>query len=137
MMSFGIKKETTHYKEFTGGAAQISASTTAYAPINGTTNYNATENNRQTLISRTCLISNLVVVLGNGQPASGNLVFTVRKNGVDTALTITVLANAAAGTYSDTTHSVSFSAGDLISSKGANAATGNSAALVAWAVKTK
>jgi len=137
MMSFGIKKETTHFKEFTGGAAQVTASTTAYAPINGTTNYNATENNRQSLISRNCLISNLVVVTGSSQPASGSLTLTVRKNGVDTTLTITIPANQAAGTFTDTTHTVSFAAGDLISLKGVNAATGNSAALVAWSIKTK
>lgn len=136
-MSFGIKKETTHFKEFTGGAAQVTASTTAYAPINGTTNYNATENNRQSLISRNCLISNLVVVTGSSQPASGSLTLTVRKNGVDTTLTITIPANQAAGTFADTTHTVSFVAGDLISLKGVNAATGNSAALVAWSIKTK
>jgi len=137
MMGFGIKKETTHYKEFTGGAATITASTTAYAPVNGTTNYNATENNRQTLITRNCLVSNFVVVTSSNQPASGSLVFTIRKNGADTALVITLSAVTVAGTYSNTSDVVSFSAGDLISLKGVNNATTNSAGLIAWSIKTK
>lgn len=135
-MAFGIKKETTHFLQFTGGGAQVTASTTAYAPINGTTNFNATENNRQALVARTCKISGLTLVTGSSQPASGSIVFTVRKNGVDTALTITLAANAVAGTYSDSTNSVTFTKNDLISLKAVNNATGNSAALISWYIKT-
>jgi len=45
---------------------------------------------------------------------AANCVITVRKNGVDTALTCTI-ANATAGAASDTTHSFTVAAGDLIS----------------------
>jgi hypothetical protein len=45
---------------------------------------------------------------------------TIRKNGVDTSITLTIPAGSSIGTYSDTTNSVSFSAGDLISVKAVN-----------------
>ena len=134
-MNFGIRKETAHYKGFTGGGAQNTAGTTAYAPIGGTTNYNANERNRQTLVARYCKISNLTIVTGTAQPASGTMVFTLRKNGVDTSMVITIPINAAAGTFADTTHSVTFSPGDLISLKSVNNASGNSAELIAWSFR--
>lgn len=136
-MMFTIRKETTHFSEFTGGAAQVTASTTAYAPINGTTNYNATENNRQILISRTCLVSDLVITTTVTQPASGSLVFTLRKNGADTGITITLAAGQVAGTFTDSTHSVTFNKNDLMSLKAVNNATASSAALISWYIKTK
>lgn len=136
MSMFGIRRETPHYMVYTGGAAQVTASTTAYAPINGTTNYNATENNRQMLIPRPMKVSNLVVVTGTSQPASGSLILTLRKNGVDTSIVITIPANQAAGTFTYSATSVTFAAGDLLSLKGVNAATGNSAALITWGIRT-
>ena len=58
---------------------------------------------------------NMFVRTNSSQPSSGNLVCTLRKNGANTALTVTVPANASAGTYSDTntSHAVSFAQGDL------------------------
>lgn len=134
MIGFGIFRQTPHHKEFTGGGAQNTAGTTAYAPIGGTTNYNATERNRQIVIARACVIKNLSIVTGTSQPGTGTMVFTVRKNGVDTALTLTVAINAAAGTFADNTNEVSFSAGDLLSLKSVNNASGASAELTAWSV---
>lgn len=134
-MGFGIKREQAHYKDFTGGGAQNAAGTTAYAPIGGTTNYNATERNRQTVIGRPCKIANLSIITGTSQPASGSLVFTLRKNGVDTSLVVTVSANDPAGNYGDNTHSVTVVAGDLISLKSVNNASGNSAELTAWSFR--
>lgn len=61
-------------------------------------------------------VKNLYVRLATSQPASGNLVVTVRKNQVDTAITLTLTsASSAPATYSDTTHSFSIVAGDFIS----------------------
>ena len=60
------------------------------------------------------------------QPASGSLVFTLRKNGVSQALTLTVPANGAQGTRT-VTGSVSFAAGDLIDVMIVNNATSGSA----------
>lgn len=135
-MAFGIKKETPHFKEFTGGGAQNAGATTAYAPINGTTNYNATERNRQTIVPRACKIQNLVIVTGSTQPGTGTMVFTIRKNGVDTGVTVTIATNAVAGTYSDNSNSATFAAGDLLSLKSVNNAGTNGAELVAWAIRT-
>lgn len=136
MLGFGIRKEAPQPKEFSAGASQVGASTTAYTPINGTSSFNATESNRQSVIARTCLVSNLVVVTGTSQPATGSIVYTIRKNGVDTALTLTIPALTAAGTFSNTTNSVSFTAGDLISLKAVNNATGNSSGIIAWSILT-
>lgn len=59
------------------------------------------------------------------QPASGSQVFTVRKNGVDTALSITISAGSVPTTtpYSNTTNSVSFAVGDKLSIRRVNNAT--------------
>jgi hypothetical protein len=59
------------------------------------------------------------------QPASGSQVFTVRKNGVDTALSITISAGSVSTTtpYSNTTNSVSFAVGDKLSIRRVNNAT--------------
>lgn len=72
-----------------------------------------------------CTVNNFVIQK-NASPAGGTLVFTIRKNAVDTALIITCAAGSAAGNYFNTTTSVSFSAGDLISFKIVNNAPANS-----------
>lgn len=136
MGMFGIRRETPQYMVFTGGAATVTASTTAYAPINGTTNFNATENNRQILVPRPMKVSSFVVVTGTSQPASGSLVLTLRKNAADTSIVITIPANQAAGTFTYSTTSVSFASGDLLSLKGVNNATGTSTALITWGIRT-
>lgn len=137
MMGFGIRREKSHYQQYNAGAAQVTASTTAFAPIGSTSNFNATENNRQGIIPRPALVSNLVIVTATAQSGTGSIVFTVRKNGVDTALTITIAAGTAAGTFTDSTNSVLFAANDLISLKAVNNATANSTQLIAWSIKTK
>lgn len=65
----------------------------------------------------------------NAQPASGSLVFTLRRNGADTALVLTLAANAVAGVYT-ATGSIAIAAGDLICMKIRNNATATSANLV-------
>lgn len=137
MMGFGIRREKSHYLQFNAGAAQISAATTAYAPIGSTSNFNATENNRQTLATIPMLVSNLVITTATSQSGTGSLVYTLRKNGVDTAITVTIAAGSAAGTFTDSTNSVLFAANDLISLKGVNSASANSSQLIAWSIKTK
>lgn len=137
MMGFGIRKERGRFLQFNGGAAQVTASTTAYAPIGSTSNFNPTENNRQTIIARNALISNLVIITATTQSAGGSLVFTIRKNGVDTALTLTIAAGTVAGTFTDATNSVQFAANDIISLKAVNNAAANSAQIIAWSVKMK
>ncbi len=69
------------------------------------------------------------------QPASGTLVATIRKNGVDTAVTVTIPANGAAQTVSDTSNSFSVAAGDLIGIKTVNNAATSSANIGGWSIE--
>lgn len=131
-MGFGIHKETLHYREFSGAAAVVTAGTTTYAPIGASTSYSATEAQRQTIAPRAMKVTGFTVVTGNSQPGTGSLVFTLRKNGVDTTLVCTVAANAAAGVFNSNTADISFAENDLISLKAVNNASGNSAGLVVW-----
>jgi hypothetical protein len=80
-------------------------------------------------------IRNLYVTTGSTQAAGGSEVFTVFKNGVATALTISVPVNATAGTFSDTTDSFTVAAGDLLSMNiRNNAAAGTGAWVSAYSV---
>lgn len=117
------------------GGNNITASTTAYAPILGQTNFNATEAARQFIMPAAGTIKNLYVRTGNSQPGTGAITVTVRKNGSATVLTTTVTAGAGAGTFSNTANSFTFVAGDLISIEFANAASSGSANIVSWSVQ--
>jgi hypothetical protein len=89
---------------------------------------NTAENQRQIPVPYAVTFKNFFCFFGVGasQPATGSLVLTIRKNGVDTAITITIPAGSSIGTYSDTTNSESFAAGDLISVKAVNNALATS-----------
>ena len=103
------------------GGNTIAISSTLYInPAQSTAQANATENLRQLVMPRAGRIKNLYVQTLTAQGAGGSLVFTVRKNGVDTAITFTLAANAAAATTSDTTHTADFAVGDLLSIKVVN-----------------
>lgn len=93
---------------------------------------NATEANKQLVMASSGNLEKFYVVTNTAQPATGSLVITVRKNGVDTALTLTIPSSAAAGVYSNTVNSISVSAGDLISISFSNSASTNSAAIVSF-----
>jgi hypothetical protein len=114
-------------------AATVGATTTSYSTI-GRAGPTTPEAAVQAPLPRAGTVRNLRLVTAGAQPASGALVVTVRKNGVATAVTLTVPINGAAGLYSDTTHSVAFAAGDLLSVEFANAASGVSAVLTGWSV---
>lgn len=116
-----------------GNAATVPASTTHYVPPSTPITPSTTLNS--VLVTLAGTIRNFYIRTGTAQPASGSLVFTVLKNGVATALTITVAASGAAGTYSDTTHSFSVVAGDLISFQITNNATAASATIGAMVVE--
>lgn len=110
------------------GNSTVGAGVTTYANLfGGLTSFSTTESSRQSLVTNSGNISRLYVRTSNTQPGTGALVFTLRVNGVDTALTVTVAANAVAGTFSDTVNSVAVNAGDLISLKLVNGASGTSA----------
>lgn len=115
-------------------ATTVPAATTSYAAP-GAGSAVTTENQRQTPIPRATTVRNLYLSTAGAQPGDGTLVATVRKNGVDTTVTVTVAAGAAAGTVTDLTHSVAFAAGDLLSLKLVNGSPGTaSATIIGWSV---
>ena len=92
--------------------SSVTASATFYF---STRAFETTEAAGQIIIASATTIRNLYVSTSTAQGALGSCVLTARKNGVATSLTITIAAGAAAGIFSDTTNSVTFAAGDLIS----------------------
>jgi len=76
---------------------------------------NSVEAARQIIVPVAGSIKNLYVLTSTSQPAGGPQVCIVRKNGANTSLTASISAGAAAGTFSDTTNSVSVAAGDKLS----------------------
>ncbi len=112
-----------------GNTQQVPAGATAYAPIEGIVNIvGATEAQRQQVMTRKGRCSRLYVVTTAAQPAGGNMVVTLRKNGAGTALTVTIPAGAAAGTFTDLANSVSFVPGDLLAHQVVNNDGANPAA---------
>lgn len=79
-----------------------------------------------------CTLSDMYLMhYSTSQPLSGSQVFTVRKNGVDTALTITIGAGSVptATPFSNLGNSVSFAVGDKLSIRRVNNATANGGAV--------
>lgn len=73
-----------------------------------------------------CTLSDMYTMhYTTAQPATGSQVFTVRKNGADTALSITIAAGSAPTTtpYSNLANSVSFAVGDKFAVRRVNNAT--------------
>jgi pectate lyase-like protein len=99
---------------FNANGQTVALASTSYGGITGLANLNAAENIRQQVMSQPGVCKRLFVVTNGAQPAGGSFVITVRKNGANTALTVTIPAGAAAGTFSDLVHSFTFAAGDLL-----------------------
>jgi hypothetical protein len=112
------------------GVGGVAGNTTTYAQINGRAASFGTEINTQFIITEDCTIENLFAETSNTQDGTGDLVITLRVNGVSKALTVTIAADAAAGEFSDTTHSVDVVAGDLICWELANGASASSATII-------
>ncbi|MCL4522639.1 MAG: hypothetical protein M1453_07765 [Acidobacteria bacterium] len=109
----------------TGGASvgTVGAGVTTYSNFTGGGGFNTTESNRLIAMPWAGTCKGFYVRILGSQPASGSLVATLRKNGVDQAVTITIAAGSAAGTFTDTTNSFTFAAGDEISIKFVNNAS--------------
>jgi len=114
---------TAMFEATTSGESPLLGGLYANAPTSGT-NYmilcgtgplNATEANVQQVIPTGGTLSHLYVD-ANGSPGVGkSYAFTLRKNGIDTALSASIVDNNTSG--NDTTDSVSVVAGDLVSMK--------------------
>ncbi len=136
-MSFGIDKKNQRFLFFTGGSDVIAAGATSFIAIGGSITDSTTEAQRQLHIPFACVMNELTVITANGQPASGSMVFTVRKNGANTSIVLTIAANASAGTYTSTSSlTATFAANDLLSVQVVNNASGNSGAIKSWSIKT-
>jgi hypothetical protein len=105
----------------------VPASTTHYSWVGMIAAPSTTE--KGNTIPRTGTLKNFYARCVGTQPASGSLVFTVRLDGVDTALVVTFPANQTTATIGDTTHTVSITAGQAVNIKAQNNATGTSIAI--------
>lgn len=89
---------------------------------------NTSELARVFVCPNACTVSNFYVRLFTAQPASGSIVYTVRKNFVDTAVMVTIAAGSAANTEANSgATSATFSAGDDMTFKVVNNASTTSA----------
>jgi hypothetical protein len=110
-------------------------------PASGTTNflppffYGVNATNFSSPIPRAGNLKNLSVKTNSAQPASGTLVFTIQVDGVDTTITTTVSAGAAAGTFTDSTHTVAITAGQRVGVKVVNNASSASAQIAAGSLE--
>ena len=92
------------------------------------------ELNRRIILPRACTFSKFYILTSNVQPATGSYIITILKNGVATAITVTIPAGSLAGQYTDLINSVSFAAGDGISILVINNASTNSANIVSVSI---
>lgn len=100
---------------FAGGAHGYTDFTDGdFTAINQSTSASVTESSHQSLVPIDCTVVALSTRLTTAPGEGHSRTFTVRKNGQDTALTVTT---ANTGTESNATGSIEFKAGDLISIK--------------------
>lgn len=108
----------------------VNASSTIYAGLTQLALSSLTpEATMQVPLSAAGTFRALYVNTLGGQPATGSLVFNLRLGGVSQAIQVTIPAGSAAGVYSDTAHTVNFTAGQLITLQIINNATSASAGL--------
>lgn len=106
----------------------VAASTTTYGIVSGQAGTGILAS-KSIVVGQSGTLKNAYLLTGSAQDVSGSLTCTLYVNGSATSIVITVAAGAAAGTYSDTTHTATLSAGDTIAWKFTNNATSASATL--------
>ncbi len=89
--------------------------------------FSASRNTRENVMVSSGTVSNCYVNTSSAQTGSA-LVFVLLKNGVATGIEISI--NGSAGIFSDTTHTATYSAGDLLSWQATNNSTATSAVVV-------
>lgn len=106
----------------------VNASTTSYYNIYPGSGVDGTEATRQNIVPIGGTAKGYVIQTLSGQGASGSLVFTMRKNGANAALTVTVAAGSAATIVADNSNSFAVTKqSDLLSYQVQNNSTGTSA----------
>lgn len=73
-----------------------------------------TSNTAEAVMNTGGTLNNLIVSAKSALPSDGGTTITVYKNTVAQSLAVAIAASASAGSYSDTTHSVTYAAGDTI-----------------------
>lgn len=114
----------------------VNANTTNFSALFGIGAFPAAGNTGteyNTAMPFTGTIKGMYVTLTTGQPGTGSLVFTLRKNGFDQSLSITVPAGSGQLSWS-ATGSVAFNATDLLDVKIVNNASAGSANIVSGLV---
>lgn len=112
----------------TGNSGTVTLSTTTYTDFTGS-GFNTSEATMQHVVPASCYASDLYILTGSTQPATGSLVFTFRCNSASTALVATVSAGGAAGLYFSTGSISGILQGDVIGMLVRNNATSTSAAI--------
>jgi hypothetical protein len=115
----------------------MAASVTRFRDVTTDPNdvFSPTEAVAEIIMPRAGTARNLRLRTSTAQPASGSLVITLRKNGVDTAITFTIAAGAAAGMFTDLVNTVAYAAGDLMALKLVNNATAGSATIETFSLE--
>lgn len=103
----------------------LCSSCTEYTTIMGSNQWNATEGRFRVYAPFDGTISEMRIWSNSPQPATGSAVYTLRKNGAATGLTVTIAASDPAGVYSDLVNTVTFVEGDYFTTEGLNNATSN------------
>lgn len=107
--------------------ATVSSLLTSYGCFNYQT-LSPTEAGRIFVVPNACTVSKFYVRIFSSQSGLGSLVFTVRKNGVDTSIVVTIAAGSAANTEANSgASSATYSAGDDLGFKVVNNAAAVSA----------
>lgn len=92
--------------------AQVNTGVTIYGGFT-LAGFNGNELSRLFVIPNNCSMKNFYVRMATAQPATGSLVFTLRKNQADTAVVTTIAAGSALGTEANSgITTATFSAGD-------------------------
>jgi hypothetical protein len=117
--------------QVTYGGGQLTSGQVVFGNFSNITG-STTEAPRRMPMPSACTLSNFYLLTATNQPATGSMVLTIRKNGADTALVLTIAAGSVAGTYSNTSNSATFAAGDLMAIRFNNNASAASAGLGAF-----
>jgi hypothetical protein len=110
--------------------ATVGPASTSFWPATGSNAMSTTE--RSSVIGETGTLSKLYIRVTTNQTVNGAMVCTVRINGVDTTMTVTLAAGASGpASFSDTTHTAAVVPEDRVSIGCANAAPATASASIA------
>jgi hypothetical protein len=107
--------------------ANVGINTTTFSGLSSASN--STEGNRQNIFGLPVTFTGFGIITNNPQPASGNLIITLRVAGADTALSYTIVGGSGAGPFTASA-SVAAGATDRVAIKLQNTSTTNTSATI-------